>query len=70
MTQPFALHETMELHEISTFKAVCLTKSKTMQLLVTDPELKNLMQTDVALSTRQLEELNRLLTRAIEEGRA
>jgi similar to spore coat protein len=64
----FALHETLELHEVSTFKAVCNTKAKTMQILVSDPELKKLMQAEAERSNRQLEELNGLLNRAAEEG--
>lgn len=64
----FALHETLELHEVSTFKAVCSTKAKTMQILVSDPELKKLMQAEAERSNRQLEELNGLLNRAAEEG--
>lgn len=64
----FASHETLDLHEVSAFKALCLTKSKTMQGLVADPELKNLMQADVQLSTRQLQELNGLLAKAIPQG--
>lgn len=59
-------HETMDLHEVTAFKTLCMTKSKTMQALVTDPELKNIMQMDVALSTRQLQELNGLLSKAIQ----
>lgn len=68
MTQRFALHETLELHEIAAFKTVCMTKSKTMQALVSDPALKQLMQQDVQLSTRQMGELNGLLTQAIQQG--
>lgn len=64
----FALHETLELHEVSAFKAVCNTKAKTMQILVTDPELKRLMQAEADLSSSQLEELNGLLSKAAEEG--
>lgn len=61
MTQHFALHETLELSEVSAFKALVLTKAKTMQILVSDPDLRDLMQQEVALATRQLEELNGLL---------
>ncbi|HUC90502.1 MAG TPA: hypothetical protein VMS09_00575 [Paenibacillus sp.] len=43
-TNGYALHETLDLHEIANFKAVCATKSKTMQALVTDPELKAILQ--------------------------
>jgi hypothetical protein len=65
MTQHFALHETLELSEVSAFKALVLTKAKTMQILVSDPDLKDLMQQEVALATRQLEELDGLLGTAV-----
>lgn len=68
MPQSFALHETLELHEVSAFKALCLTKSKTMQPLVSDPGLKALMQADVQLTTRQLAELDGLLAKASQQG--
>lgn len=61
MESKFALHETLDLHEVAAFKALCMTKSKTMQMLVTDPDLKALMQADVDVSTRQLTELQSLL---------
>ncbi|KQX65832.1 hypothetical protein [Paenibacillus sp. Root444D2] len=61
---PYALHETLEVHEIAAFKTVCLTKSKTMKLLVTDPSLKEILLQDVELSTRQLQELGAILTKA------
>ncbi len=64
----FTPHETMELHEVTAFKSLCMTKSKTMHVLVSDPELKTLMQQDVTLSTRQLQELTGLLSQAIVEG--
>lgn len=60
----YALHETLEVHEIAAFKTICLTKSKTMRALVSDPELKAILQQDVEISTRQLEELNAILTKA------
>jgi similar to spore coat protein len=64
----FGLHETLELHEITTFKTVCMTKSTTMQALVSDPDLKDILQQDVQLSSRQLQELNGLLSKAINLG--
>ena len=63
---PYGVHETLDLHEIAAFKAVCLTKSKVMQLLVSDPDLKALMRQDVETSTRHLQELGGLLTRSIQ----
>jgi hypothetical protein len=65
MDQNFALHETLELHEMAAFKAVCLTKSKTMRILVSDPELTDLMNLDVELSTRHLQELDGLLAKVV-----
>jgi len=51
MTLPqLALHESMEVHEMLNFKTVCATKSKLMQGLVFDPELKALLQKDVEQS--------------------
>ncbi|HZG83882.1 hypothetical protein [Paenibacillus sp.] len=64
MKGSYALHETLDLHEVAAFKTVCLTKSKTMQILVTDPELKAILQEDAERSTRQLQELNGLLAEA------
>jgi len=60
----YALHETLEVHEIAAFKALCLTKSKTMRALVSDEELKQLMEMDAEMSTRQIEELKAILSRA------
>jgi similar to spore coat protein len=58
-----ATHETMELLELLTFKTVCLTKSKTMQVLATDPVLKGIMQADVQKSIPAIEDLQKLLAK-------
>jgi len=58
---PKAVHETLELSELAVFKSTCLTKSKTMQVLVSDEQLKAILQQDVAKSTRHLQELQGLL---------
>jgi similar to spore coat protein len=65
MNSTYALHETLEVHEIAAFKTVCMTKSKTMQALVSDLELKRILQDDVQLSMRQLQELGSLLSKAM-----
>lgn len=65
MNNRYGVHETLDLHEVTAFKTLCITKSKTMQTLVTDPDLKALMQQDVALSTRQLKELDDLLAQSV-----
>jgi similar to spore coat protein len=63
MNTTYALHETLEVHEMAAFKTVCLTKSKTMQGLVSDQKLKQILQEDVQLSTRQLQELGTMLSK-------
>jgi similar to spore coat protein len=52
-----ALHETMETHEILNFKTVCLLRSKLMQGLCFDNELKKLMEKDVQQSIKDVNEL-------------
>jgi len=41
-----------------------LTKSKTMRALVTDQQLKDIMQLDIDVSTRQLQEYASVLSNA------
>lgn len=64
MEHGLALHETLELHELLTFKTCCLTKSSTMQALVSDNELKTLLEQDVQTSQRNMKELQDLLSKA------
>ncbi|QGU96017.1 spore coat protein [Clostridium bovifaecis] len=59
-----ALHETMEVHEMLNFKTVCITKSKMMQGLVFDQDLKNLMEKDVQQSITAINDLQELLSKA------
>ncbi|MDB4896990.1 MAG: yraG [Firmicutes bacterium] len=55
--QRLAPHESMEIHELLNFKTICLAKSKLMQGLVFDKELKALMQADVEQSKRAIQDL-------------
>lgn len=64
MNSNHTLHEMLEVHEMAEFKTVCMTKSKTMQALVTDPELMQILQQDVQLSQQQLQELGGVLSKA------
>nr|MDH3076211.1 hypothetical protein [Bacillus velezensis]MDH3097781.1 hypothetical protein [Bacillus velezensis] len=64
-----ALHELLEIQEMASFKSLCLTKSKTMKALVSDPRLKEIMQQDVDTSTRQLQEFASILSDAQHEMR-
>jgi similar to spore coat protein len=65
-----SLHEAMEVHEMLNLKTVCAIKSKMMQGLVFDQELKALLVRDVTQSITAIEDLQALLkkTGAIKEG--
>jgi similar to spore coat protein len=52
-----AFHETMETHEILNFKTICLLRSKLMQGICFDNELKALMEKDVQQSIKDINEL-------------
>lgn len=52
-----ASHETMETHEILNFKTICLLRSKLMQGICFDNELKALMEKDVQQSIKDINEL-------------
>lgn len=55
--EKLALHESLETHEILNFKTVCLLKSKFMQAICFDNELKALMEKDVQQSIKDINEL-------------
>jgi similar to spore coat protein len=61
--QGVTLNESIQLHEILTFKNLCLTKSITMSPLVSDNELKTILQQEVAVSKQHIEELRELMER-------
>lgn len=62
--QTLAAHEAVDLHEIVNFKTLCIAKSKLMQGLVFDQELKDLMEKDVQQSIQDLTELQAVYERA------
>jgi similar to spore coat protein len=65
MTQQcIAPHESVQLHEILTFKNLCLTKSLTMSKLVSDEELKSIMKADANLGEEHVRELRALMEEA------
>ncbi|PLR81973.1 hypothetical protein CVD25_05680 [Bacillus canaveralius] len=63
MTKYLGVHETLEAHEILTFKNVCLTKSHTMSGLAQDEELKALLAGDVEVNRAHIQQLQELLTK-------
>ncbi|PLR75467.1 spore coat protein [Bacillus sp. V3-13] len=56
-SQELAWHETMETHEILNFKTVCLLRSKLMQGVCFDNDLKRLLEKDVQQSIQDVNEL-------------
>jgi similar to spore coat protein len=64
LQQTLAPHETMELHEMLNFKTVSLAKSKFMQGLVFDQDLRALMEKDVQQSIKAIKELVSLYPQA------
>ena len=62
--QKLADHESLDLHEVINFKTLCLAKSKLMQGLVFDDDLRALMKKDVEQSIQALGELQAVYQRA------
>ena len=62
--QKLADHESLDLHEVINFKTLCLAKSKLMQGLVFDDDLRALMKKDVEQSIQALGELQVVYQRA------
>lgn len=56
------LHETLEVHELLTFKNLCLTKAFIMSKFVQDPELKTILSDDVVLSRQHVNRLQEFIT--------
>lgn len=68
MTKLFGLHETLEVHELLTFKNLALTKSIAMSGLAQDAELKALLTATAAAGKKHIHELEKFLidTRALQ----
>lgn len=62
--QSLAAHESLEIHELLNLKTLCLAKSKLMQGLVFDQNLKALMQKDVQQSIRTIADLQAVYAKA------
>jgi similar to spore coat protein len=65
--EDFAFHETMDTHELLNLKTVGLLKSKLMQGVVFDQDLRKLMQKNVDASVVDIKELMRLYPYAKKE---
>lgn len=67
MDKYLGLHETMDVHELLTFKNISLTKSTTMSALAQDPELKAILTNDMLAGQQQLVQLRKFLTNREEQ---
>ncbi len=62
------LHETLEVHELITFKNLCLTKAFIMSKFAQDPELKVILSTDVVSGRQHVGLLQEFITDRSEEN--
>ncbi len=67
MQQGLSMHETLNLHEILTFKNVCVTKASTMQALVSDEQLKAMLRQDVEFGQRHIKEIQGILSSHVQK---
>lgn len=63
MTKYLGIHETLDVHELLSFKNLCLTKATTMSVLAQDPELKAILADDVTSGTQHILQLQQFLTK-------
>lgn len=59
--QLITLQETMQLHELLTFKNLSLTKTVTMSPLISDEVLKGMIKKDTATTQKHIQELSELM---------
>lgn len=64
MNNSLAPHEALEIHEAINFKTLCLAKSKLMQGLVFDQELRALMEKDVQQTIQAIADLQSVYAKA------
>lgn len=63
-TGTLGAHEALEVHELLNFKTLCAAKSKLLQGLIFDQELKDLMEKDVQQALRDIANLQSLYQKA------
>ena len=56
-----APYETLQIHELLTLKNLSLTKAVTMLPLVTDPELKDIMENEVQTVKTHIDDLRNIM---------
>ncbi|MBC5638309.1 spore coat protein [Ornithinibacillus sp. BX22] len=62
MPKTTGVHETLELHELLTFKNLCLTKSTAMNALAQDDELKQLLTQTTQMDRQSIQTLQGFLS--------
>jgi similar to spore coat protein len=62
MTKYLGLHETLDLHELLSFKNLCLTKATMMGGLAQDEELQAILSEDVTTGTKHIQQLQHFIT--------
>lgn len=62
MAKYLGLHETLDLHELLSFKNLCLTKATTMSALAQDEELKAILSDEVTAGIHHIQQLQQFLT--------
>jgi len=62
VTKYLGLHETIDVHEILTFKHLSLTKTTTMSKLVQDPALKGILEEDSTACSNHIQQLQKFIT--------
>jgi similar to spore coat protein len=62
MPKTMGVHETLEIHELLTFKNLCLTKSTTMSALAQDEELKQLLTQASQMDRQNIQTLQGFLS--------
>jgi len=68
LTKYLGLHETLDVHELLSFKNLCLTKATTMSVLAQDEELRAILSSDVATGTQHIQQLQQFLTEREEKA--
>lgn len=63
--QNLGAHETMELHELLTFKTVCAAKASAMKEFVSDPQLKALLDQDEKKAMQSIQSIQGVLSGAM-----
>ncbi len=67
MVKYLGLHETVDVHELLTFKSISLTKSTTMSALAQDEDLKAILTNDMIAGQQQVKELQQFLNNREEQ---